>query len=140
VEPLQQGQQSKGVLSGLRIMVVDDEESIGVLLKEYLAMYGAQVQFYQSSGNALEAFETNPDVVDMVITDETMPGMLGMDMAKAMLEKKPSLPIILCTGYSEDAIPQSVAAIGIAAFFHKPVRINNLLERVLQVKTSSQTG
>ena len=103
-------------------------------------MYGAQVQFYQSSGNALEAFETNPDVVDMVITDETMPGMLGMDMAKAMLEKKPSLPIILCTGYSEDAIPQSVAAIGIAAFFHKPVRINNLLERVLQVKTSSQTG
>jgi len=123
-------QQNGSALTGIRIMVVDDEEPIGVMLQEYLSTYGAQVQFYPSSKEALETFERNPDAVDLVITDETMPGMSGMLLAKNMLKCKPSLPIILCTGYSEHATPQSSAAIGIAAFYYKPVKMGELREKV----------
>ena len=54
---------------------------------------------------ALKALVYNPDGVDLVITDETMPDLTGFDMAKAMLHEKPDLPILLCTGYSEHVNP-----------------------------------
>jgi FixJ family two-component response regulator len=65
-----------------------------------------------------------------VITDQTMPGISGMLLAKKLLTLKPDLPIVLCTGYSEHATAESVEKIGIAGFFHKPVKMNDLLLKI----------
>jgi len=66
----------------------------------------------------------------MVITDQTMPGITGSDLARQMLQIKPEIPIILCTGYSEKIDPQKAEAIGIAKFLQKPISHKILLENI----------
>ena len=65
-----------------------------------------------------------------MITDETMPGLTGMDLATRMLQLKPGLPLILCTGYSEYATPELAKNAGIAAFFYKPLKVMELLHKI----------
>lgn len=115
-----------GDINGARIMVVDDEQSMSALLREFLTMQGAKVASYTSPILALEAYRLNPDSIDLVVTDETMPGLSGMHLAEHMLKIKPALPIILCTGYSEHATPDLAAQTGIAGFFYKPLKMNDL--------------
>jgi signal transduction histidine kinase/CheY-like chemotaxis protein len=119
-----------GTLAGIRIMIVDDEISMGTILKEFLTMQGALTSVFNSPVAALEAFEEHPDQVDIVITDETMPGLTGMHLAELMLKQRPDLPIILCTGYSEHASPALAEKIGLAGFFHKPLKLNELLSKI----------
>ena len=71
-----------------------------------------------------------------MITDQTMPGMSGVDLGRTMLAMRPSLPVILCTGYSDSATETSARASGIAAFISKPARPSELaleVERLLAV-------
>ncbi len=117
-----------GALSGLRIMVVDDERAMSSMLHELLSMHGAEVAIYNHPLKALEAFMYNPHCVDRVITDEAMPDISGLDMAKTMLFEKPDLPILLCTGYSEHVNEKIARQAGIAGFMHKPLEIPQLLQ------------
>jgi two-component system cell cycle sensor histidine kinase/response regulator CckA len=117
-------------VNGVRIMVVDDELSIAMMLNEYLTAYGAHVVSFTNPINALEAFVHNADNIDLVITDEAMPGISGMLLAEKMRLLQPDLPIILCTGYSEHANPESAANVGIAGFFAKPINMNELLQKI----------
>lgn len=121
------------LLRGAHIMVVDDETTMATMLRELLSMHGAQVTVFNAPLEAMASFENNPQIIDLVITDETMPGLSGMHLAEQMLKIKPALPIILCTGYSERATAESTASIGIAGFFSKPVKMNELLQKVQQV-------
>jgi len=54
-----------------------------------------------SSIEALEAFRNNPKGFDLVITDQTMPNMTGKTLAKELMAIRPDIPVILCTGFSE---------------------------------------
>jgi signal transduction histidine kinase/CheY-like chemotaxis protein len=121
---------SIGNIKGLRIMVVDDESTLAAMLQDYLTTYGAEVTVFTDPVLAWEAFLQIGDIIDLVITDETMPRISGMLLAEKLLALKPSLPIVLCTGYSEQATAESAAKIGIAGFFHKPVRMNELLVKI----------
>jgi DNA-binding NtrC family response regulator len=119
-------------------MVVDDEYSMVNMLKEFLSAFGAQVDTFTCPIQALKAFTQHADNINLVITDQTMPGMSGMHLSERILEIKPRIPIILCTGYSELATPESVAKIGVAAFFPKPANMVDLIWKVqelLQQKT-----
>ena len=117
-------------LNGLRIMIVDDEPAMTSMLQEYLSIQGAHITSFNSPVEAMYAFELNPHIYDVVITDETMPGLSGMHMAELMLRFKPQLPIILCTGYSEYATPELAEKVGLAGFFYKPVKVNELLSKL----------
>ena len=117
-------------IKGIRIMVVDDEHMLANMLKEFLTAQGAQVTAFTNPQKALDEFSLKPENVDLVITDETMPGMAGMTLAKKLLAIKQNLPIILCTGYSEHATVESVEQIGIAGFFHKPINMNDLMLKI----------
>lgn len=117
-----------GALSGLRIMVVDDERAMSSMLHELLSMHGAEVAIYNHPLKALKAFRYNPHSFDRVITDEAMPDISGLDMAKSMLETRPDLPILLCTGYSEHVNEKIAKQAGIAGFMHKPLEIPKLLQ------------
>lgn len=117
-----------GVLCGLRIMVVDDERAISSMLQELLSIHGAEVAVYNHPLKALEAFMCNPQDIDRVITDEAMLDISGLDMAKTMLDTKPDLPILLCTGYSEHVNEKIARQEGIAGFMRKPLEIAKLLQ------------
>lgn len=112
---------------------MDDEYAMVNMLKEFLSAFGAQVDTFTCPIQALKAFTQHADNINLVITDQTMPGMSGMHLSERILEIKPRMPIILCTGYSELATPESVAKIGVAAFFSKPTNMVDLIWKVQEL-------
>lgn len=119
-----------GTLAGLRIMVVDDELFMTAVLQEFLSMHGARITAFNSPLAAWTAFEEQPENVDLVITDETMPGLSGMHLAELMLKLRPGLPVILCTGYSDHATPELAKQAGLAGFFYKPLKMSELIQKI----------
>lgn len=120
-----------------RILFIDDEEILAKMGKEMLERLGYSVTVRSSSLEALATFQNNPDKFDAVITDQTMPGMTGSDLARRMLQIRPDLPIILCTGYSVLIDEDSAKGIGIKEFALKPLTrktIARLIRNVLDSK------
>ena len=117
-------------MKGARILIVDDEHVLANMMTDYLSLHGAKIQTFHHPLLALDAFKQHFADIDLVITDETMPNMSGMDMAKHMLAIKPGLPIILCTGYSRQATPEAIASIGIRAYFYKPLSMTELVSKI----------
>ncbi|MGD9210222.1 MAG: DUF3365 domain-containing protein [Desulfobacteraceae bacterium] len=103
------------------ILLVDDEKSILKIERVILQRLGYQVTISNSSTEALAIFKAQPDAFDLVITDMTMPDMTGDQLTRAMLEIRPDLSIIICTGFSEKIDPRKADAIGIKGFLMKPI-------------------
>ncbi len=108
------------------ILLVDDEEEIVHLGKTALENQGYDVTVALDGETALEIFQKSPDSFDLVVTDQSMPGITGMEIASRMKEINPKLPIVLCTGYSEMATPENISQAGIDELIPKPYRQNDL--------------
>ena len=89
--------------------------------RNLLERLGYRVTVRTSSIEALSTFQNQPDQFDLVITDQTMPGMTGSDLARRMLQIRPDIPIILCTGYSNLISAEKVRSLGIKGFALKPL-------------------
>jgi len=98
-------------------------EELEILRIQTLEALGYDVQTRTSSIEALELFKAQRDRFDLVITDMTMPNMTGEDLAQALMPIKPSIPIILCTGFSAKIDDRKASAMGIRAFVLKPIVI-----------------
>ncbi len=120
-------------LGNERIFVIDDEQAIVAMEKLALERLGYQVQLFADSEEALAAFRADPQGCDLVITDQTMPHLSGMDLAKAFLAIRPDLPIILCTGYSSQASEEDATKNGIRRFIMKPVNIAELAAAIREI-------
>lgn len=116
-----------------RILFVEDEEILAKMGKEMLEMIGYTVIAHNRSLEALETFLNQPDQFDIVITDLTMPGMTGIDLAQRILRVRPELPIILCTGYSNVVSEASAKAIGIREFVLKPLAMSSIAQLIRKV-------
>ena len=104
-----------------RILFVDDEEllvELGVLMLEH---QGYKVTGRTNSLDALTTFQNQPDSFDAVITDHTMPGLTGSELALRILQIRPDIPIILCTGYSNLISEEKAELLGIKGFAMKPL-------------------
>ncbi len=109
-----------------RILVVDDEEVIVGMYEAALKQLGYSVSAYDDSKMAIEAFLSSPNDFDIVITDQTMPNIVGSELARQMLNSRPDIPIILCTGYSAMISEEKAEEIGIKRFLMKPVSRKDL--------------
>jgi CheY-like chemotaxis protein len=116
-----------------RIMIVDDEKSILDSTGELLKDSGYHVEAYSDPLQALEAFEKDPLGFDLVVTDMTMPGMTGDALAKKMIKIRPSLPIILCSGYTDRVSGAEKSETGIRRFLQKPFLTQPLAEVIREV-------
>ncbi|MFT5701790.1 MAG: PAS domain S-box-containing protein [Desulforhopalus sp.] len=119
-----------------RILFVDDEEILTKMGKTMLERLGYHVTVRNSSLEALETFQNEPDKFDIVITDQTMPGMTGSDLSRRMLQIRPDIPIILCTGYSTIISEGKAKSMGIKEFAFKPLAkrdMARLIRKVLDV-------
>ncbi|MEZ4387370.1 MAG: PAS domain S-box protein [Candidatus Krumholzibacteriia bacterium] len=103
-----------------RILLVDDEPAIVELVERMLGKLGYAVTTCDGSAAALALLRSRPEDFDLLITDQTMPGMTGLALATAVLRERPGMPIILCSGYSETVDEASVRAAGIGAYLAKP--------------------
>ena len=110
------------------IMLVDDEPALLALIEELLTKYGYSVDSFNNGESALNAYQKGETNYDMIITDMTMPRMTGIHLAKAILSENSSMPIILCSGYNETITQPEVKAIGVQAFFEKPLDTYHLLK------------
>ncbi len=119
-----------------RILLVDDERILVEMGRTMLVRLGYRVTALESSLEALATFQERPDDFDLVITDQTMPGMTGIDLARRLLQLRPGLPIILCTGFSNIISEETAAHYGIRGYCLKPLtrvelsrKIRSLLDR-----------
>ncbi|MCD4677969.1 MAG: response regulator, partial [Desulfobacula sp.] len=116
-----------------RILLVDDEEGIISMEKQVLERLGYQVTSHTSSINALEAFLTNPDKFDLVITDMAMPNMAGDKLSAELVRIRPDIPVLLCTGFSETMSEEKAALLGIKGFLLKPIVMRDLSQNIRDV-------
>ncbi|MGD8991193.1 MAG: response regulator [Desulfobacterales bacterium] len=109
-----------------RILLVDDEEQIISMERQMLENLGYKVTARTNSVEALKEFSEQPNQYDLVITDMTMPHMNGDELAQKLLNVKPDIPVILCTGFNEDITEEKALEMGIQKFIMKPVLKNDL--------------
>jgi len=111
-----------------RILVVDDEPSVGHLMKEILGALGYHPSILDSSHLALETLGLSGAAFDLVISDMTMPGMTGLELLARMRLTGVNTPVILMTGFSHDLEGIRDMENGPLAVIHKPVDIRVLAE------------
>jgi PAS domain S-box-containing protein len=103
-----------------RVLFVDDEEDLVANARRGLARLGYRVTGMTDPGRALKALREEPRDFDVVVTDQAMPGMSGLALARDLLELRPDLPIILCSGFLSDEATRAARAIGIRGVLAKP--------------------
>ena len=114
------------------VMFVDDELSIARWGKDTLEALGYRVHVFSNAADALEAFEKDSSQYDVLVTDQTMPGMTGELLAQHVLKLKPNFPVILCSGFSYTMNESKAQAMGLQAYLTKPVLMDDMA-RAIQV-------
>jgi signal transduction histidine kinase/CheY-like chemotaxis protein/HAMP domain-containing protein len=122
-----------------RILVVDDEAPITGMLEQMLTRLGYQVSVRTDSQEALGLFQRDPDRFDLVLTDMTMPNLSGVQLTRALLDIRPHLPVVLCTGFSETVSEEEARAAGVRAYLMKPV-VRSQLARAIRQALSADDG
>jgi PAS domain S-box-containing protein len=118
-----------------RILFVDDDKMLTVLGQQLLESFGYTVTVTTNSLNALEIFRSAPDAFDLIITDMTMPGLTGKELSRRFLDIRPEIPIIICTGCSDQISETQAKESGIRESVMKPYTIKGLdksIRRVLE--------
>jgi PAS domain S-box-containing protein len=113
-----------------RILFIDDEEPLVDWGRATLRRLGYKVVGVTDSQDALSLFLDNPGRFDVVITDQAMPGVTGLDLAKALAKARPDIPIILLTGHSDTVSPETTKEASIREFLLKPLTKRELAEVV----------
>ncbi|MEJ2590945.1 MAG: PAS domain S-box protein [Candidatus Thiodiazotropha sp.] len=113
--------------AGMHILIVDDELQIRELFDETLGKAGYQVTQMDNGRDALNLISAGETPFDLLITDQTMPRMTGIDLVRALRNGGNDVPVILCSGYSELVSDQLLDELEIARFLEKPVKLGELL-------------
>lgn len=109
-----------------QVLVVDDEAFIVKILSAFLKQLGYQALSTTSGVEALQMFVVNQDRISLVILDQTMPDMSGVDLASKLRSIRPNIPIIMFSGYGEEEMRRETKDLGITAFMRKPVTHDQL--------------
>jgi len=109
-----------------RILLVDDEKLVLGALSQGLERLGYKVTAESSSTAALDRFNKSPDDFDLVLTDQTMPQMSGLELSIAIHSLRPKKPVILITGFSPELNGRSAESLGVAGVLGKPIDFGEL--------------
>jgi len=113
-----------------RILFVDDEVALVEIGRGMLEKLGYRVEIRTSPREALEAFRANPEKFDLLITDMTMPFMTGDQLAYEFRKLRPTIPIIVATGFSKALTPEKIVRMGINGMIMKPFTLQDMATAV----------
>jgi CheY-like chemotaxis protein len=116
---------------------VDDEHAVAEVVRGMLTILGYRTSARTSSIEALELFRAKPDQFDLVVTDMTMPNLTGDKLTGKLLEIRPDIPIILCTGFSEYITKEKAESLGIRELLLKPLVMKELAQAIRRVLDSN---
>jgi PAS domain S-box-containing protein len=123
---------------GAHVAVVDDETALTLLWREWLEGSGYRVSSFNDSTQALAAFNSAPAMFDALVLDMTMPHMSGDALARHILQRRPDLPVFICTGYSDRLEALLAKSVGIRGVFTKPVDFDAALKALAEVLRESR--
>ncbi len=115
------------------VLVVDDEPSVGMMMKRMLEQCGYTVVVSGGSYEALQLFKKEPERFQLVLTDLTMPGMTGLELARKINRLKKDVAIIMMTGYGENVSRHVLKDHGIAKIIGKPIRVRQIATAIRSV-------
>ena len=115
---------------GETILLIDDESMITQYLNELLCDEGYKVISFNDPINGLKYFNENQKDIDLIITDQTMPGLTGLELSKSIMQSGIEIPVILCTGYSDLETNSADIDYGIDMFVDKPFDDELLMENI----------
>ena len=116
--------------SGAAILFADDEQAICDLVKTYLEKFGYRITTCKNGEEAWKTFHSDPQQWDLVITDQNMPKITGMDLIEKIRKIRADIPIILATGYSENISAHDFVSLNISAMLRKPTPMDKLVEYI----------
>jgi nitrogen-specific signal transduction histidine kinase/CheY-like chemotaxis protein len=135
-EMVEQSVPNRGTMargSGQRLLLVDDDRVVRKVLASLVRSLGYRPYECVSGADALEVFRSEPQAFDAVLTDYSMPGMSGLDLAHELHRLRPELPIIMGTGFADIDIKTDLTKNGITALIYKPYNIQILAESLLRI-------
>ncbi len=115
------------------VLLIDDDESIVKLGEKILRRAGFEVASHTRGESALDAFRASPDAFDLIITDMMMPDIKGDDLARAIHSKRPTMPIILVSGFSGKVTGENCRDYGFSQLIEKPMEPAQLVEAARRV-------
>ena len=115
------------------ILLVDDDKPLLDVGTRMLEKLGYRVISIDDPFQALDLLESSSQRVDLLITDMTMPGMDGKELALRALKCRPQLPVFLCTGYSDKIDEEEATRLGIRRYLEKPVDQTELANVIREI-------
>jgi PAS domain S-box-containing protein len=125
---------------GERVLLVEDKEAVRVLTERILSDAGYSVRTATDGLEALERHYGGSEDVDLLITDIVMPGLSGRELADEMRNRRPGLPVVFVSGYTEDYVVEEAGREGATAFVEKPFTAADLLAAVRAVLDDANSG
>ncbi|MCM3878648.1 MAG: response regulator [Vicinamibacterales bacterium] len=113
---------------GQTVMIVDDEKALAALAEEILAKLGYEPVGFTASKAALAAFREAPQRFDIILTDQTMPDLMGTDLAREISLLRPDIPIVLMSGYSGAPLDERARVVGVREVLRKPLQSKDIAE------------
>jgi CheY-like chemotaxis protein len=122
---------------GQRLLYVDDEEALVLMITRSLNRLGYNVRGEVDPLRALEIFRRNPEQFDVVVTDLSMPGMSGAELARRVLEICPEMPVVMMSGYIRVEDEEQARQLGVHDLILKPDTIESLAQTLDRLFTSA---
>lgn len=104
-----------------RVLLVEDEPMVRSAHRRLLASLGYQVTAAADGEEALQVIRGEGAQFDLVLTDQTMPHLSGIGLALVLAKERPSLPVLLCSGFSDSPEEAAAKEAGVAACLQKPI-------------------
>ena len=120
------------------MLLVEDEQSVLGFMRELLQGWGLTVIAARDPSDALQWFTLKPDDFDLVLTDQTMPGMTGIELARALVAQRADLPVLMYSGRSELLNSDALRAAGVRRVLAKPVDREALHEALQELLPPSR--
>lgn len=122
-----------------RILLIDDEISICQVTATMLSRLGYTVTYRDNSAEAFELFYENPRDFDLIISDQTMPNLTGIELAFSILKIRPDIPFILCTGFTSALTKEEAIQVGVDLYLEKPIKRRVLAESIRNLLDNKKT-
>jgi PAS domain S-box-containing protein len=132
-EPAQKASGIDIRLDGFKILAVDDEAQFSAFFGELFSGVGAEVVCCRSGVQALGRYQRDGLTFDLIISDQSMPGMSGTEMVRHLRDLGCRTPVILCSGYVQDVDEKVMEALQIVERFDKPVSGGELLMAIRRI-------
>jgi GAF domain-containing protein/CheY-like chemotaxis protein len=124
-----------GSLVSLHCLVVDDEEEVGEVVADILTTAGHTAVTARSGQEGVDRLGV--ERFDVVFTDLAMPGMTGWQVARAVKDRTPEVPVVMMSGFGVEVAPEDLPARGVDLVLAKPLQIQDILRALASLRSGT---